>query len=185
MKTFAALVVAGAAASVSAQSLNINIIEGPADFFTMFAVLNNPAGTIRAVISDLAFTITASNITNFSYNPAFDSTFFGPATVNVTSTSLDFSGTNTLPPLGNPGGPDQSNPLQIATFNATSWITNFEINGQMTGAYVGVPFDNVFFYQNADGSPGSVPFRLYYYPPAPGSASLLALAGIGTMRRRR
>jgi len=149
----------------------------------MSAVLNNPAGTIRAVISDLAFTITASNITNFTYNPAFDSTFFGPATVNITSTSLTFSGTNTLPPLNNPGGPDASNPLQIATFNATSNIENAVINGQMTGAYAGAPFPDVFFYQNADGSPGSVPYSVCI--PTPASATMLGVIGMAAMRRRR
>lgn len=185
MKTFAALVAAGVAASASAQSLDINIVEGPAGSWTASAVLNAPTGTIRAVISDLAFTMNGAGIANFSYNSAFDSTFFGAATVTASATQVNFSGTNTLPPLNNPGGPDSSNPLSIATFNASS-VSSFTVNGQMTGAYVAAPFDNVFFYQNANGTAGTVPFSVNIVPvPAPASAALLGLGGLAAIRRRR
>lgn len=172
------------AGSVSAQSeLVLCFIWAGNDRYDLTAQLLNPTDTIRAIISDLSFTLHGTDLANFTYNPAFDSTFFGPATVSVTPTQIDFSGTNTLPPLNNPGGPDGSNPLYIASFDTTG-INSFTINGQFSGAYVGAPFDNVFFYQNADGSPGSVPFSVCIIP-APASAMLLGFAGIAAMRRRR
>lgn len=184
MKTFAALVAAGVAASASAQSLDINIVEGPAGSWTASAVLNAPTGTIRAVISDLAFTMGGSGLSGFSYNSAFDSTFFGAASVTASATQVNFSGANTLPPLNNPGGPDSSNPLALFTVNGN--VTSFAVNGQMTGAYTGVPFDNVFFYQTAQGTPGTVPFSVNIIPvPAPASAALLGLGGLAAIRRRR
>ncbi len=170
----------------------IEHVAGGDALYSIEAMLLNPTSTIRAIISDLDFTIDWTDLRDFQYNPAFDSTFFGPATVSVTPTQINFSGANTLPPLNNPGGPDSSNPLQIATFvgddfSFVPFITpQLTINGQLSGAYVDTPFDNVFFYQNADGSPGTVPFRVYFdYIPAPASVALLGFAGIATMRRRR
>lgn len=153
------------------------------------AELTNPTGTILAAISDLSFTVDQTNIHNFQYNPAFDSDFFGPALVDITPTGLTFTGTNTLPPLNNPGGTDSSNPLQIATFEADDFhlssLPTITILGQLTGAYSGVPFPEILVYQNADGSPGDVPFRAFFsYIPAPSSASLLCLGGLAAARRR-
>ena len=170
----------------------VEFVDGGDALYSIEATLQNPTSSIRAIISDLAFTIDWTDLRDFQYNPAFDSTFFGPASVSVTPTQINFSGTNTLPPLNNPGGPDGSNPLQIATFvgddfSFVPFITpQLTINGQLSGAYVSSPFDDVFFYQNADGSPGTVPFRAYFdYIPAPASAALLGFAGIAVMRRRR
>ncbi len=186
MKTFAVLVAAGVAASASAQTeMVVCVQEGPLGSWTVTAELSNPTGTLRAAVSDLAFTMNGTGIANFSYNSAFDSTFFGPAAVTTSATQVTFSGTNTLPPLNNPGGPDSSNPLSIASFDAAS-VGSFVINGQFSGAYVGVPFDNVFFYQNANGTAGTVPFRVDIKPvPAPASAALLGLGGLAAIRRRR
>lgn len=153
---------------------------------TITARLVHPTGTILAVISDLGFRMTGQNISNFQYNSAFDSDFFGPASVVTSSTSVDFLGGNIIPPLNNAGGTDDSNPLAIATFNAEN-INSFELVGQVTGAYAGVPFPNVFNYQNADGSVGDMPYRIenYYNWPTPSSSVLLFLAAAGASRRRR
>ncbi len=184
MKAAPILALAGAlASSATAQSLDIVISFASQNMWSIDAYLNNPTGTIRAVIADLSFTLNASNISSFTYNPAFDSTFFGAASVTVTPTQIDFSGGNTLPPLNNPGGPDSSNPLHIGTY-VGDFPSGMTINGQLSGAYVGSPFDDVFFYQNANGSPGSVPFRIIAIP-APASVSVLGFAGIAAMRRRR
>ena len=177
-------VLASVAGSVSAQTELVLCLNWAGNGrYDLTAELLNPTGTIRTIISDLSFTIGGYGFANFTYNPAFDSTFFGPATVSVTSTEINFSGTNTLPPLNNPGGPDSSNPLYIASFDSM-YFDSFTINGQFSGAYVGTPFDNVFFYQNANGSPGSVPFSVCIIP-APASATLMGLAGFAAMRRRR
>ena len=173
------------AGATQGQYLEIVIEEVSPGFGVITAQLFEPAGVIRAVISDLAFTMHGEGFLNFSYNSAFDSTFFGPATVSVTPTEIYFSGTNTLPPLNNPGGPDSSNPLHIASFNATD-VTSFTVNGQCTGAYVGSPFDIVFFYQHAGGSP--VPFSIEirgWDIPAPATVAAFGFAGFTAMRRRR
>ena len=186
MKTFAALIVAGAAASASAQtSLVINVDEGPGGSWTATAELVNPTDVIRAVVSDLAFTMNGSGMSNFAYNAAFDSTFFGAASVTASASQVDFTGTNTLPPLNNASGPDSSNPLALFTVDGT--VDSLTINGQLSGAYVSAPFDNVFFYQLADGSAGTVPFTVEINPivPAPASLALLGLGGLATTRRRR
>jgi len=183
MKTFAALVAAGVAASASAQSLDILVQPTGGGSWTIDATLSNPTGTIVAVISDLNFTMTGADIANFSYNSAFDSTFFGNATVTASATQVSFGGTNTLPPLNNAGGPDSSNPLHIATFDASS-VSDLVVNGQFTGAYAGAPFPVVFFYQNANGSAGPVPYTVTIIP-APASAALLGLGGLAAIRRRR
>lgn len=183
MKTFAALVAAGVAASASAQTEMIVCVEEVSlGSWNITAELVNPENTLIAAVADLAFTMNGAGIANFSYNSAFDSDFFGPASVTTTPTSVNFSGANTLPPLANAGGPDSSNPLQIATFTAVD-LSSFTVNGLLTGAYVGTPFDEVFIYQNLDGSPGTVEYN--WCIPAPASVTLLGFAGIAAVRRRR
>ncbi len=173
------------AGATQGQYLEIVIEEVSPGFGVITAQLFEPAGVIRAVISDLAFTMRGEGFSNFSYNPAFDSAFFGPATVSVTPTEIYFGGANTLPPLTNPGGPDSINPLHIASFNATD-VEWFSPNGQMTGAYVRSPFDDVFFYLNAFG--GDVPFEIIirgWDIPAPASVAVIGFGWIAALRRRR
>ena len=149
MKTFAALVAAGVATSASAQTeLCITIQPTAPGSWEMFAELLNPTGSVLATIADLGFVMNGVNISNFSYNSAFDSDFFGPATVSVSATQVDFLGGNTLPPLNNAAGPDSSNPLAIATFDADD-VTSASLVGQVTGAYTGVPFPVILTYQDA------------------------------------
>lgn len=186
MKTFAALVAAGVAASASAQT-ELCIIAETSDGtnWSLYAELLNPTGTVLAAISDLGFTMAGENFANFSYNSAFDSDFFGAATVSVSASSVDFLGGNTLPPLNNAGGPDSSNPLQIATFTADSVDElGFVLNGQVTGAYVSSPFPIILTYQTATGGAGDTPWS-FKVIPAPASAALLGLGGLAAVRRRR
>ena len=58
--------------------------------------------------------------------------------------------------------------------NREAGIWRFELVGQVTGAYAGIPFPNVFNYQNADGSVGDMPYRIenYYNWPTPSSSVL-------------
>lgn len=153
--------------------------------FLLVAELMNPTGTILATIADLEFRIRGENIRNVNYNPAFDSDFFGPADLTVTRDLLEFRGGNYLPPLNNAGGPDSTNPLHIMSFEADIiYEDTFEVIGQLSGAYVGTPFPDIFFYQLADGSPGTVPWT-YCVIPAPGCAPVLACAVLGLARRKR
>jgi len=186
MKTFAAILAAGVATSAAAQpELCITALTTDGMNWTLTAELLNPTDAILATISDLGFTMGGTNFANFTYNAAFDSDFFGPAVVNATASSITFQGTNTLPPLNNAGGIDSSNPLAIGSFTADDVDPNgFTLNGQVTGAYPGAPFPNVFFYQLADGSPGDVAWS-FKVVPAPASAALLGLGGLAAMRRRR
>ena len=182
------ITLAALAGSASAQTeLNIYITQPTPGHGVIYAQLDNPLAPIRAIIGDdLDFTMIGAGISNFSYNPAFDSTFFGPATVTVSPNQIDFHGSNTLPPLNNPGGPDSSNPLHIATFDATL-IWDFQVNGQLKGEYVTFPGGD-YFYQNANGTPGTVPYYVHIDPswvPSPGAACLLGFSGIAAMRRRR
>lgn len=182
--------------------------------WTFIAELRNPDPnkTILATVFDIGFDIAHSGnlgpeiglqISGNSFNPAFDSVFFGPADPgDISGTSiLGALGINTVPPLNNPGGPDSSNPLVIYTYDTLitdgtpRTVSAFPtINGQFNGAYVGPPFADLIFYQNADGTPGNVPFGLpdiLNYPtltivvPSPASASLLGFGTLMLARRRR
>lgn len=186
MKTFAALIAAGVATSATAQTeLNLCVEETSLGSWQITAELLNPTGTIVATIADLRFNMTGTNISNFSYNAAFDSDFFGPAVVNASSTSVDFEGYNTLPPLNNANGPDSSNPLFIGQFNAET-VTDFSFVGQNNGAYSGSPFPIILTYQTAAGTAGDTPYTIEIKPiPAPASAALLGLGGLAAARRRR
>lgn len=150
----------------------------------LVAELLNPTGTLLAAVSDFGIRIEGWGFSDFQYNPAFDSDFFGPARVFQDSNTIEFIGTNTLPPLNNAGGPDSSNPLHIGSFELDGRVTNVELVGQVTGAYSGIPFPEILTYQNADGSPGTTDYTIFCFP-SPGSASLLAFAGIAAIRRRR
>jgi MYXO-CTERM domain-containing protein len=184
MKTFAAILAAGVATSASAQTeLCITAATADGTNWTLTAELLNPTGSVLAAVADLGFTMSGSGFANFAYNAAFDSDFFGPAAVTVTGTSVDFLGGNTLPPLNNAGGVDSSNPLAIATFTADS-VSGMVLNGQVTGAYAGVPFPVILTYQDANGGAGDTPWS-FKVVPAPASAALLGLGGLAAARRRR
>ncbi|HED53129.1 MAG TPA: hypothetical protein ENJ00_02880 [Phycisphaerales bacterium] len=212
MKICTCVVVASLAGSVQAQSLAISItpditVAGIGDTvtWTIRAELLNPlqGEVIRAVVSDFGFDLdhggdTDLSILNNEFQPAFDSTFFGPAADGVVSgdSIIGAVGVNTLPPLNNPSGPDDSNPLLIYTYQTTVTGGNARIIepsltlvGQISGAYIGTPFDQVFFYQLADGSPGTVPFSIdpgqVAVVPGPGVLMIAGGAGLLGFRRRR
>ncbi len=179
--------------------------------WTLYAELVNlpPGLTILATVSDIGFDLSFGTesdivISNNMFAPAFDSTFFGPADDGqvVGTEILGAMGANTLPPLNNPGGPDSSNPLVIYTLDTLitddtprSIAAYPTIHGQFSGAYEGTPFPYVFFYQNPNGTPGTVPFGLlplFAYPrldivpiPAPASVAPIGLGAIAGVRRRR
>ena len=83
----------------------------------------------------------------------------------------------------------------LITDGSPRTISSFlTIIGQFSGAYEGSPFADVFFYQNANGSQGTVPFRgpnllempfLEIVIPAPASVSLLGIGALAACRRRR
>jgi hypothetical protein len=149
--------------------------------WTLTAELLNPTGTVLAAVADLGFRMGGTNIDNFEYNPAFDSDFFGPATVSVTPTSVDFFGGNNLPPLNNAAGVDSSNPLHIASFTADD-IAWFGLSGQVTGAYAGDPFPVILTYLEAGGG-GDTPWSVKIVPGPP-SIALLGIACLAGRRRR-
>lgn len=177
------------ASSVTAQDtfvrICINMYPEPGGVRNeIFARLFNPTGEVQAVIADLGFRVEGWDLSDFIYNPAFDSDFFGPASVDITSSEITFRGGNTLPPLNDPGGPDSSNPLPIAEFYGSIW--SFSLEGQVNGAYVGTPFANVYTLQYAAGGPGDMPYEIRYCNfPSPGTASLLGIAVAFAARRRR
>ncbi|RNC81487.1 MAG: hypothetical protein ED559_06755 [Phycisphaera sp.] len=174
-------------ASVAAQTfLDIEVCYVGFDRIEAYAKLVNPEGEVLAAVADLGFRLEGWDLRNFEYNPAFDSDFFGDATVTASSTSIDFLGGNTLPPLNNTDGPDSSNPLFL--FSVEGNLTGFELVGQVTGAYApagGSPFPTILTYQDANGNQGDTPYDIDFCFPSPGSASLLAFAGIAAVRRRR
>ncbi len=188
MKNFAAIALAGSALMADAQSTELNFYiypTGNGNEWLMEAELDNPTGTVLATIADLGFTLTGTNISDFEYNSAFDSDFFGDADVTVTSEQIDFIGNNALPPLNNSGGTDSSNPLRIATFQADR-VNSFDLVGQVTGAYTGIPFPEILFYQNADGTPGTTRWCYFFNcTPTPGTATALFMGCALVARRRR
>jgi hypothetical protein len=181
----AALSATTASVAAAQPLLCINAVTADWVNWYLTAELLNPTGSVLAAISDLGFSFRGTNIDNFEYNSAFDSDFFGDATVNVTSTTVDFLGTNTLPPLTNAGGVDSSNPLHIATFTA-DFIddSSFVLVGQVTGAYAGVPFPTILTYQDANGNAGDTAWSTCILP-APSAAALVGLGGLAASRRRR
>ncbi len=180
-------------------------IAAPGDIvtFTLMAELVNPTGTILATVADMGFNLSMSGddltIQNNEFAPAFDSDFFGPANDGVVSgdSIIGALGGNTLPPLNNAGGPDSSNPLTIYSFDVVVpanpaqsdyVIDNFELVGQITGAYAGVPFPTILTYQDAQGNPGDTPYSVvgiagFSIIPAPSSG--FALLGLGALAARR
>ncbi|RNC82305.1 MAG: hypothetical protein ED559_11135 [Phycisphaera sp.] len=182
-------------------------VAAPGDIvtYTIMAELLNPTGTVLATVADIGFNLSMSGddltIQNNDFSPAFDSDFFGPANDGVVSGDaiIGALGGNTLPPLNNAGGPDSSNPLTIYSFDvvvpanpaqASYRLEVFELVGQVTGAYTGVPFPIILTYQDAQGNPGdtSVSFQNSIFTefqiiPAPSSG--LALLGLGALAARR
>ena len=177
---------------------------------TLVAELMNPTGTVLAAVADMGFNLSFGGtdliIENNEFEPSFDSDFFGPANDGVVSgdSIIGALGGNTLPPLNNAGGPDSSNPLTIYSFDVvipmnpqqSSYdlpLSGFELAGQVTGAYTGVPFPTILTYQDAQGNPGDTAYSVNHLLngsilsigviPAPSSG--LALFGLGAMTARR
>jgi hypothetical protein len=201
-----------AASSVSAQTeLVVSIIPdatsampGDTISYTIYGELMNPTGTVLATVADIGFGLSFGGtdliISNNEFTPSFDSDFFGPAADGVVSgdSIIGALGGNTLPPLNNAGGVDSSNPLLIYSFDVTvpvdttesSYsISDFSFNGQVTGAYTGVPFPVILTYQDAQGNAGDTPWSLsatgFTVVPAPMSSLVLLGAGALSTRRRR
>ena len=181
MNTIMFVPIAMTAASVSAQPhLILDVGEFSPGNWAITAELLNPTDTISAVVNEFHFIIGGTNISGFSSNPLFNVYI-----EDVTPTQIDYAGTNLVPPLNTPPQPDSSNPLMMGTFAADS-VASIDVVGTLTGAYEDVPFANIFFYQNADGTPGSVTFEANITPiPTPGSLALLGLGGLVVVRRRR
>ncbi|MCA9272350.1 MAG: hypothetical protein KDA31_04820 [Phycisphaerales bacterium] len=170
------------------EQLVISVNEVSQGSWEVYGELQNPQSVIDAAIWDLHFLLEGSNLSNFSYNTAFDSDFFGPPEIMLSPTSIEFEGINPGGPLRNADGPDSSNPLFLVSFNADS-VSDFELVGQNSGSYVGTPtfpFGILFLYQNANGSPGTVPFQIEVNPiPTSGTCAVAGLVGLQLLRRRR
>lgn len=214
----AGVLVAAAGATSAQTELLLSVVPdqetatlGDIVTWTVVAELLNPDPnkTILATVAEIDFDLsfgseTGLQISNNNFLPAFDSDFFGPADDGqvVGNQIVGADGFNTVPPLNNGGGPDSSNPLMIYTFDTLitddtprTFGAYLSITGQFVGAYEGTEFPDVFFYQMADGSPGTVPYGfppLLHFPtltivpiPAPASASLLGVGALAAFRRRR
>lgn len=191
---------------------NVYIVEpGDTITVTLMAELLNPTDTVLATVADMGFNLTFGGtdltIENNEFAPAFDSDFFGPANDGVVSgdSIIGALGGNTLPPLNNAGGPDSSNPLTIYSFDVVIPLnplqssyrmeeSDFELAGQVTGAYAGTPFPTILTYQDAQGNPGDTPYRFNDFLPlddilhisvVPAPASSVALLGLGALAARR
>lgn len=175
-------------AAQSQEEMVVSVDEVSPGSWELSAELLNPGDPLEVAVASLKFHLEGSGIAEFDYNPAFDSEFFGPAVVNVTDSTIDFFGINTPGPLQNPDGPDMSNPLFIARFDALT-VESFTIQGYFDGASQPAPgsqFPQIILYQNINGSPGDVPYRIEINPiPAPASGGVLLAASCMVARRRR
>lgn len=213
----AALLLAISPIALAQERLVLYVVPEPAVAYpgdtvtwTFYAELDNPDPnkTIEAVVSNITFDLSHSDptnglvISNNSFQPAFDSAFFGPADDGVIAGTqiLGASGINTIPPLNNPDGPDSRNPLPIYTYDTLitdptprTFLAYPTIIGHFDGAYAGDPFSDILFYQNSDGSPGDIPFGgppLLFQPyltviPAPSALGALTLGTLALVRRQR
>ncbi|MEO0630509.1 MAG: hypothetical protein AAFY46_07240 [Planctomycetota bacterium] len=157
--------------------------------------------TLLAAVFDIGFEVdhngdTGIQLSNNAFMPAFDG-FFPADHGTITGDMITgASGSQVTPPLG---VPDSSNPLSIYTYDMLitegtprSIFPGVSIVGQFTGAYEGGEFPEVFFYQDAAGMPGSVPFSSIIplnqglsIVPAPASGAVIAAFGVVASRRRR
>ncbi len=206
----AAVAVAALSPAVQAQNLVIGAYPsqstarlGDVVTWTIIAELDSVPSdrTVLATVLDIGFGLdyggdAGVELSNNAYLPAFDGLF--PA-VNGTASGDSITGavgSQSLSPLGTP---DSSNPLSIYTYDMLitddterTIFADITIVGQFTGAYEDGSFGEVFFYQRADGSAGTVPFSappLLFLPtltivPAPASVAVLA-SGVLLMGRRR
>lgn len=205
-----------AASTAASQELRLNVVPseevagvGDVVTWTFTAELLNPdpSRTLLAVVNEIEFDVshqgdTGVEISNNALNPAFDG-LFGSDNGTVSGSSITGVTGFQDPPLLVPDPViDSSNPLVIYEYDML--ITDgsprvlkadVDIIGQFSGSYTldDFPFQDVFFYQLADGSLGQVPFtfgpllfeRTLTIVPTPASAALLGIAGVGLVGRRR
>jgi hypothetical protein len=189
MKTFALLAVAGLASTASAQDIVITINPAAGTINALFqGTLPAANGAVAQVWSDIGIRLTGDapiSVSNFSptYTSALDPS--GP----------DVTGNNTGNVLfiASAGGP-----LFGGTFNNSNPFTPFSFSyGGSFGAFTAqlvaqntlfttlpLPFGGAFNFQNANGTPGPLSFRIDIIP-APATAALLGFGGLAAARRRR
>ena len=170
--------------SVHAQDVvvTVNPVVGTfsAEYFGI-----TPVRQLFAVISVRLSGDAPINITDES--PVFTSLLY-PMGAEVTgngSNEVTFFGEAPGQVLGGPQ--DSSNPFEPFTFDYAGSLDNFDVEFYgLTGmAFIMPPFGNgILNMVNGDGTLGSLSFRIDIVP-APASATLLGLAGLGALRRRR
>ncbi len=170
------------------EQLVLSVNEVSQGSWEVYGELHNPQSVIDAAVWDLHFVLEGSGLSNFSYNTAFDTDYFGPPSIMLSPSVIEFEGLNPGGPLHNADGPDSSNPLYLVSFSADS-VSNFDLVGQNSGSYVATdsfPLGMIFFYQLVNGSPGTVPFRIEINPiPTSGTGAVAGLIGLQLLRRRR
>lgn len=141
---------------------------------------------ISQIWSDVSVRITSDGpITITDFNDSYVSLLGPPVIAGQGTTDLTFVAVAPGPIIG--GVFDSSNPLSVFEFTAPfgAELPRIELVGQNTVLFSQPPFGNLENYQNADGSPGPLTFDVRFKFPAPGSAGLLAFAGVLATRRRR
>jgi hypothetical protein len=189
MKTFALLAAAGLASAASAQDIviTINPIEGTINA-AFQGTLPAANGAVAQVWSDIGIRLTGdAGITVANFSPSYTS-FLDPTGPDVTG-----NGTNNVLFVASAGGPLFGTP-----FNNSNPFTPFSFTyGGSFGAFTATlvsqntlfttlpaPFGGAFNFQNANGTPGPLSFRIDIVP-APATAALLGLGGLAAARRRR
>lgn len=183
MRAIASLVLAGGiACSAAAQDVIITINP----FLGSLGIQYFGALPILQLWSDISIRISGDSpitITNQSSVYTSSLTPTGPV--------ITGNGTNSVTFVGAAGGSlfggtvDNSNlfsPLAFS-YGGSSSAFRFQLFSQNTCTFIQPPFGNPINMMNADGSVG--PLSFVVEGPAPGTAALLAIAGVAGARRRR